>query len=103
MRMAGLRPKAESKEYYKSTNFLIYASIAFIVAMVFLGDLPHKPLSDLYDYIGLGGILLLGAYVIENNIFVEIEDSRRIINSGYFDIRRDKFDILDIKYYLSPF
>jgi hypothetical protein len=86
------------KEYYKSSDFLIYAAIVFIVVMAMLSNFPHKPLIDLYQFIGLGGIFLLGAYAIEKNIFIKIEDGRRVTNSGYFDFRRDKFDILDIRY-----
>jgi hypothetical protein len=89
------------KERFESRNTYIVAVLAFVAAILFLGFSENKLLYFRQDPLVSGGLIFLliafGIY-LKVTMFVEIQDDRWLVNSGYYTFWNQKFDIFDVKY-----
>jgi hypothetical protein len=90
-----------SKERFKSKMTGIYIISVFIVAMFFLGDSQDRPYGlnlDTLEIVALASVLFLFVCYLKWTTYLEIQDGRWLINSGFRNFRTDKIDIFDVKY-----
>jgi hypothetical protein len=90
-----------SKERFKSKMTGIYIISVFIVAMIFLGDSQDRQYGlnlDTLEIVALATVLFLFVCYLKWTTYLEIQDCRWLINSGFREFGTDKIDIFDVKY-----
>jgi hypothetical protein len=89
------------KERFRSKMELIYVPVAGIAGFIYLGYLQNGPYAfDQNTIEGISFAAILLAMVVDWKVrtYLEIQDNRWLVNSGYYTFWKQKFDIFDIKY-----
>ena len=89
------------KERFKSKMQSIYFVLFVIGGFFYLGYLQNGPYSlerNTFEAIFLAVILFGIVFDFKVRTYLEIQDARWLINSGYRTFGKDKIDIFDIKY-----
>lgn len=86
------------KERFKSSMYLVYLALGAIAFVIYAGNYNDWTFNDYLE----GVVLVLGLFLIvffsTISTYLEIQDNRWLINSGYRTFGKDKIDIFDIKY-----
>jgi hypothetical protein len=88
-------------ECFKSKVDSTYVAVLGVITLVYLGYLQNGAYSlnaVTFEAAGVAGGLILFIYLSKRYTFLEIRESRSLVNSGYKLFRRDEIDIFDIKY-----
>ena len=88
------------KERFTSGYGLIWLTLIGVVALLTVsyrerGFVPNQDTSVML-LLFFGGIIL--TLIFRTTTYLEIQNSRTLINSGYYDFKKDTLDIHDIKY-----
>lgn len=86
------------KERFKSNMHFVYIVLGAIAVYFWAGGFRSDSLNNLLVFIVLAGSLFLVAYLSTIRTYLEIQDNRQLINSGYRTFGKDRIDIFDIKY-----
>jgi hypothetical protein len=86
------------KEHFASSVYLVYIFVAAIAGYFLIGNFTARPLNDFLFFSAFAMGTLLLVYLSTIHTYLEIQDNRWLINSGYRTFGKDRIDIFDIKY-----
>ncbi len=86
------------KERFKSSMTLLYVFVSAVALSVFVADYKDWLLNDYLFAVSISAILLIIVYLSTIHLYLEIQNNRTLINSGYNTFGKNEIDIFNIVY-----